>query len=253
MLVTCQNAPVVSPVSTLTPASVQNSRIQPAAYPEGSWQDFLRHLPTADKPILDYRGRPIENQAKHVEILTYDVGTADLQQCADALIRIRAEYLFAQGRHGDIGFHFTGGGYYSFADYSKGIRPVNKGGRLAFLYIAPPSEKTHQELRKYLNIVYMYANTISLCKELKPADRFETGTVIIHPGSPGHCSLIIDEAVVGGKDTVYKLAEGFMPAQSIYILSNPYEPQLNPWYHLHKGTITTVSFEFQNYYLRKFE
>jgi hypothetical protein len=188
-----------------------------------------------------------------VAILTYDVGRADLQQCADALIRIRAEYLYAHRRYSEIGFHFIGGGYYTWTDYSRGIRPVNRGGRLVFLSTAPASGVTHRDLRNYLDIVYTYANTVSLCKELKPADRFETGTVIIHPGSPGHCSLVIDEAVMDRRDTVYKLVEGFMPAQSIYILSNPYEPRLSPWYHLHKGPVTTASFEFRNYYLRKFE
>ena len=65
----------------------------------------------------------------------------------------------------------------------------------------------------------------------------EPGTVIIYPGNPGHCCMIIDAAVNAGTDTVFKIVEGYMPAQSIYILSNPYEPEWNPWYHLGKGDI----------------
>lgn len=222
-------------------------------YPKDSWQNFLQHLPIANRPIVDYRGIPISNQEKHTAIITYDVGTSDLQQCADALIRIRSEYLFSLKRYQEIGFHFTSGGYYSWLQYSSGIRPIVKGNRLKFISTMPSSAFTHQELRKYLDIVYSYANTISLCKELMPTNHFEVGTVIIVPGSPGHCSLIIDEEIINQKDTVYKLAEGYMPAQSIYVLSNPFEPHLSPWYHIHKGTINTASFTFNNYYLKQFE
>lgn len=251
-LVSCQNrsAEPVNPAGKFRSGQMQPVEL---SFPEGSWEHYLQHLPVADAPIVDYRGRPIANQAKHAQVITYDVGTSDLQQCADALMRLRAEYLFSQKKYGDIGFHFTGGGYYAWAAYCRGIRPVNSGGHVTFAPSAPPAPMTHAALRKYLDIVYNYANTVSLCKELKPAKRFQIGTVIIFPGNPGHCCMIIDAAVINKKDTMFKLAEGYMPAQSIYVLSNPYEPQLSPWYHLHGGTITTASCEFRSYFLRKFE
>jgi len=112
---------------------------------------------------------------------------------------------------------------------------------------------SHVSLRKYLNLVYDYANTVSLCRELKFTDRIESGTVIIFPGNPGHCCMVVDEAIDEKSDTVFKIVEGYMPAQSIYILSNPYEPDLSPWYHLKKGEITTASCIFRSYYLKKFE
>ncbi|MEJ0082599.1 MAG: DUF4846 domain-containing protein [Puia sp.] len=74
-----------------------------------------------------------------------------------------------------------------------------------------PTDLSHHSLRKWLDIVYTYANTVSLCKELKKADGLQTGTVIIFPGHPGHCCIIIDEAVTDRQDTVYKMAEGYMP------------------------------------------
>ena len=116
-----------------------------------------------------------------------------------------------------------------------------------------PADKTHASLRSYLDIVYDYANTISLCKELKSDSGFEVGSVIITPGSPGHCCIIIDQGALPDGSKVFKVAEGYMPAQSIYILSNPDEPEISPWYHLQKGIITTASYRFMNYYLKKFE
>ncbi len=225
----------------------------PLVYPQNSWQYFLQHLPAEIGPILDFRGNPIDNQEKHYAILTFDVGRSDLQQCADALMRLRAEYLFSQKAFDRIGFHFNAGINYSFSDYLKGLRPVFRGRNQILSLTNMPSELSHASLRKYLDIVYAYANTVSLCKELKTTDRLETGTVIIFPGNPGHCSIIVDAAVNAKADTVFKLVEGYMPAQSIYVLANPYEPALNPWYHLGKGEINTASCSFRSYYLRKFE
>lgn len=226
--------------------------ITAVAYPADTWKYFLQHLPEKKAPIVDYTGKPISNQAKHFSILDYDVGTADLQQCADALIRLRSEYLFSQHKCNEIGFHFCSGQYYSFNMYCKGLRPKANGNKVNFVS-AKPADSTHQALRDYLNFVYAYASTISLCKELKAADDFETGTVIIFPGSPGHTCIITDEAITSNGEKIYKLAEGYMPAQSIYILSNPYDESINPWYRLNKKEILTASCDFKSFQLKKFE
>ncbi len=221
-------------------------------YDVNSWQYFLQHLPVVDQPIVDYAGKAISYQQKQVGIIPYDVGKTDLQQCADALMRIRAEYLFQQKRFDEIGFHFVSGNYYTWNDYCKGLRPVTKGNGVKFL-TSVPSEKTHESLRRYLDIVYAYASTISLSRELKTANDFDIGTVVIYAGSPGHCFIIIDEAVDKRGEKVYKLAEGYTPAQSIYVLRNLAEQGMNPWYRLKEGVVETASYRFENYKLGKFE
>ncbi|HEU4901740.1 MAG TPA: DUF4846 domain-containing protein, partial [Flavisolibacter sp.] len=102
-------------------------------------------------------------------------------------------------------------------------------------------------------IVYTYAGTISLASELQPANRFAIGTVVITPGSPGHCFIIVDEATTLSGDTVYKLVEGYTPAQSIYVLQNLSEPALGYWHRLSAGVIKTASYTFTSYQLKKFD
>jgi hypothetical protein len=231
----------------------RSDQIKTIAFPTDSWQYFLQHLPAINAPVIDYTGKPITNQAKHVAVINYDVGTSDLQQCADALIRLRTEYLFAQKRFNEIGFHFCSGQYYSWNMYCAGLKPVLKGNSVKFVSLNKPQQRTHESLRKYLDIVYAYASTVSLSRELCPAHDFEVGTVIITPGSPGHTCIIIDETINNKEEKLYKLAEGYMPAQSIYILSNPYSEDISPWYKLSKGEILTASYDFTNYQLKKFE
>lgn len=251
VFVSCGNAsaPQLQFSNTASPQIISDTSKK---YDANSWQYFLQHLPVIDKPIVDYRGRAINYQQKHVGIIPFDVGTSDLQQCADALMRLRAEYLFQQKRFNEIGFHFVSGNYYTWSDYCKGLRPVAKGSGVKFI-VALPSEKTHESLRRYLDIVYSYASTISLSKELKTASDFEIGTIVIHAGSPGHCFIIIDEAINKSGEKVYKLAEGYTPAQSIYVLRNLNEDGINPWYPLKKGIIETASYRFDDYKLGKFD
>lgn len=221
-------------------------------FDEQSWEYFLQHLPVKKGIVVDYNGNAIANQLKQDGIVQYDVGKADLQQCADALMRMRGEYLFSQKRYEEIGFHFVDGHYYSYDSYCKGLRPVINGNHLTFIPFHSCT-KTHETLRKYLDIVYNYASTISLAKELKRVDDFAIGTVVIFPGSPGHCFIIMDEGIDAHGEKVFKLVEGYSPAQSIYVLRNIDEPSISPWYHLKNEIIRTGSFEFRSYQLGSFE
>ena len=219
---------------------------------ETSWTYFLQHLPEKKGAVVDYKGRPVPDQQKSASIVDYDIGNRDLQQCADALMRLRAEYLFLQKRYADIHFRFTNGDAYAFTEYCHGKRPVATGNTVRFTTVSPVAIN-HENLRKYLDLVYAYAGTISLARELQAADRFTIGTVVITPGSPGHCFIIVDEAILANGDSVYKLVEGYTPAQSIYVLRNGAEPQLGHWHRLQKGVITTATYTFASYQLKRFE
>jgi hypothetical protein len=219
--------------------------------PTSAWQGWLQDLKETKGDILDFRGNRISNQSKHFALLSsFDVGSRDLQQCADALIRLRAEYLFAESKFDEISFRFTSGERFSYTDYLAGKRPAATSSRNA-VYTVASSPNNHQSLRKYLDIVYTYTNTIALERDLKPASGFAIGTIVVHGGSPGHCFIIIDETTNEKGQKVYKLAESYMPAQTIYILKNAVDD--SPWHLLSKDRITTASYDFRTFSLRKFE
>ena len=87
-----------------TPPNYQRVNQEPKGY--GQWLRGLPLLPGRPAVKL-YNGAVKWNQRAHFAVMDIDVGKKDLQQCADAVMRLRAEYLYSKG--GQIAFNFTNG------------------------------------------------------------------------------------------------------------------------------------------------
>ena len=185
-------------------------------------------------PILKYDGTEIATQNLHEAIFDIDTGTKDLQQCADAVIRLRAEYLFKTKKFGEIKFHFTSGDLMKWNDYKNGTRAFVNGNSVSFRK-TENLDDSYQNFRNYLDLIYTYAGTISLNKETFPVTdnkNLKSGDVLITAGSPGHVVFIAGVSKNAEGKKLYLLAEGFTPAQSIHVLKNPFDPKISPWYEL---------------------
>lgn len=75
-----------------------------------------------DERIYLFNGKLRDDQSTHFAVLDIPVGDKDLQQCADAIMRLRAEYFFNQGSVDSIHFKATDGTDLSFAKWMKGER-----------------------------------------------------------------------------------------------------------------------------------
>ncbi|PKF74478.1 DUF4846 domain-containing protein [Chryseobacterium sp. PMSZPI] len=185
-------------------------------------------------PILKYDGTPISTQHLHEAVFDIDTGNKDLQQCADAIIRLRAEYLYKVKRFDEIKFHFTSGDLISWNDYKNGTRALVSGSSVNFRKTAT-FDNSYQNFRNYLDLIFNYAGTISLNKETKPITKspdLKTGDILITPGSPGHVVFIAGVCKNRDGKRLFLLGEGFTPAQSVHLLSNPYNKSISPWYDL---------------------
>jgi hypothetical protein len=201
--------------------------------PSGSFADWLRHLPLLphEAPVMLHDGRAKPRQDVHAAVVDIDIGRRDLQQCADAIMRLRAEWLFANGAADRISFNATGGEPIPFARWARGERPRFSGRRINWSQRAAP-DQSHTALRAYLDVVFIYAGTWSLERELVPASAaaVEIGDVYIKGGFPGHAVLVVDAAVdtATGRRRLL-VAQSYMPAQSIHVLRNPHDGG-GPWY-----------------------
>src|SRR6185312_5801314 len=180
------------------------------AVADGSFGDFLRRLPLKPRgtAVRLYDGTPEARQDVHAAVVDLDVPPRDLQQCADAVMRLWAEYRYTLGAR--IAFHPDPG----------------KSRALAF------DARTHDRraFEHWLIKVFADAGSASLEAELRAASgEVQPGDVLIQGGYPGHAVLVLD--VAAGKDgrRWLLLGQSYMPAQDFHVLVNPATPS-SPWY-----------------------
>jgi hypothetical protein len=208
--------------------------------PPGSFATWLRGLPLkpAGSPVLLFNGAPKPRQDVHAAVVDIDVGTRDLQQCADAAMRLRAEWLFAGGRAEEIAFNDTGSARpIAFARWMAGDRPRPSGRSLAWSRSAAP-DAGYASFRRYMDTVFIWAGTYSLEREMRPVPLPEiaVGDLFIKGGFPGHAVMIADIAENRATGEIrFLLLQSFMPAQEIHVLRNPRAADGSPWYPLDFG------------------
>jgi len=221
--------------------------------PTGSFASWLRGLPMLPKDarvhLFDKREKP--RQDVHAGVVAIDTGDRDLQQCADAVMRLRAEWQFASGRKDDIAFNVTDGARIPFKRWAAGERP-DATGRIWKAKAA--RDASYASLRKYLDFIFSYAGSASLEKELVavPGDAVEAGDVFIKGGFPGHAVLVadtIESAVTKGRR--FLLVQSFMPAQEIHVLRNPINGDGSPWYAMPSRDLVTPEWTFPPLSLRR--
>ncbi len=215
---------------------------------EGSFGHFLRHLPLKahGAPVLLHTGAPKHRQDMHAAVIDLSVGAKDLQQCADAVMRLRAEHLFKCGRQDEIAFNFTNGFRAEWKRWRKGERIRVEGNSCRWVGGAK-ADSSHAELMRCLEQVFTYAGTRSLEKELLPANgELGIGDVFIQGGSPGHAVIVVDAARHPDGRTAFLLAQSYMPAQDIHVLVNPSDRSLGAWYLLGiHGELITPEWAFR--------
>lgn len=247
------------PTATIAPEIPSPEGYERVKLTTESFANWLRHLPLKQKgtPVYLYNGRRKGNQGAHFVLVDIDTGSRDLQQCADAIIRLRAEYLYSRGLYSSIRFNFTSGDEAAFTKWIAGYRPKVNGNKVKWIKNAG-QDSSYMNFRRYLTMVYIYAGTYSLSKELKPRSDIHDmsiGDVFIEPGFPGHAVIVVDmaENKQSGKK-VFLLAQSFMPAQDIHVLKNPNDAGLSPWYDLgFWRNLQTPEWRFNDTDLRYFD
>jgi len=199
-----------------------------------SFADWLRNVPLKPgKPdVMLYNGDAKGNQSAHYAVMDIDVGKKDLQQCADAVMRLRAEYLYSVVKYNDISFNFTNGFKCNYAKWREGYRVNISGNNVSWSKTANV-DTSYATFRKYMDMVFNYCGTQSLSNELKPVadlNNIKAGDVFIKGGFPGHAVIVMDVAVNSKGEKAFMLAQSYMPAQNIQILHNPAHPEYSPWY-----------------------
>ncbi len=195
------------------------------AVEKGSFAEFLRTLPLLPDgaPVVDYRGNKLHNDGHHPNIAAVadlDVGTKDLQHCADAIIRLHAEYKYGVGER-DLKYKAVSGVSMGYKGYVAGDRAVPVGSNIEMKRVAGAKKDDHALLRAWLDDVFAYAGTQSVERDGAKVDKADmrAGDFFVLSGSPfGHAVLILDVAKDEKGRVALLLGQSYMPAQSFQIL-----------------------------------
>jgi hypothetical protein len=172
-----------------------------------------------DKTVYLFNGEKKANQNAQYAVLDVSVGDRDLQQCADAVMRLRAEYLYDTKQN--MSFRTVQGKYVPFNGNNRG------------------------QLMKYMDFIFTTCNSYSLERQMMPTPihKIKIGDVLIKGGFPGHVVIVVDMAVNAKGEKLMMLAQSFMPAQDIHILKGPID---EVWYPVREGEIKTPEWIFDS-------
>lgn len=212
----------------LTPSGY--TRIKAAT---GSFTSFVRNYPLKEDgaSVLLYDGTEKANQSCAAAVFAMKLGNRDLQQCADSIIRMYAEYEYENKKYEKIQFHFVDGFLCTYKKWMEGYRVTINGDKAGWKKSAG-KDTSYENFEKYLNVVFAYASTMSLDKECSEVsfEEAKVGDVFIKAGSPGHVVMVVDVCENEQGKKAVLLAQGYMPAQEFHVINNPLHRD-DPWYY----------------------
>jgi hypothetical protein len=206
-------SPETEPLATRIPAPKGYRRVQG----QDEFGEWLRHIPLkpAGTKVHTYNG---EVTARSERFFMDVAGVVDMdvpyasQQCADAIMRLKAEFHFARGEYDKIQFPI-GRQSLKYKNYAG----RNFGSRGRFM--------------SYLKSVFARLGTASMKRDLTPIAKTDLriGDMNVQnkSGGIGHIFLIMDIAKDDQGRLLYLLGQSSMPAMDFHIIQIPrYD---SPW------------------------
>lgn len=203
---------------------------------EKSFAAWLRNLEIKKSKNLHYYNGKLSNHQNWVYgIINIDVPSNGLQQCADAIMRLKAEYLYT----------------------TKQFQAIKFGNQKHFYsFLNDQNSCTSRDcFNRYLNQVFAFCGTYTLEEMSKQKDEFEAiepTDLLVKGGSPGHAMLVADVAT--NKNTgekLYLLLQSYSPSEDVHIVVNQANSALGPWYKVEKNEqISTPGYTFAKQHLR---
>jgi hypothetical protein len=209
--------------------------------PASSFGEWLRFLPLypVDRAVLDYEGNVIKMASQVIRVIQLDNPSHGMQQCADTVIRLWAEYLKSRDQLDQLELHTQNGQSSSWRRWAAGYRPVLKGNSFHWIKKESPTSNQTRELhfKEYITWLMQWTGTLALARDLSRVTQSELdiGHMFVHPNRSGnnigHISIIVDKAVQEGNSVpIYLIAWGFIPAQDFHIIQPPRNLPHYPWF-----------------------
>ena len=160
-----------------------------------------------------------------VSVIDLDVGSQDLQQCMDTIIRLRGEWHWWKGTADAVKFRYAGGLYFGFADWRAGLRPEKVGGRTR-LEPKAAAASGRKSFEKYLRFMFAMTGTAhNNTEQPVSAATLAPGDFFIEPSPSaavlGHALIVLDVARDAKGVLRAVIAQGYTPARDLHVLKAP--------------------------------
>lgn len=221
---------------------------------EGSLTEFLRNYALKDdgSKVLLYDGTEKEKQTSHMAVFALPLEAKNLQQYADSVMRVYAEYYLKQKQYEKIIFGYSDG---FKAEYSKWI----EGNRIAVTDSGSKwvkraeYDESYESFQEYMRMVFAYAGIWTMKDESTSVEvaQAQVGDVFFDTSDGGKVVMIVDICENEDGKKAYLLASGGKPAQEFVLLANPLHAD-DPWYYEEEigGAVETPEFTFKEGSLR---
>jgi Domain of unknown function (4846) len=215
-----------APVAALEARFPPPPGYQRVALVPGSFGAWLRGLPLAapGTPVLNNTGgAAYSGDDEYVAaVLAIDVGAGDLQQSADAIVRLHAEWLWASDQSDALSYRSASKLDMPFSRWAKGQRLIASGPNVFWVVKTKPRAPTYDDFRQYIDAVMLWSNNVSLATRAHHLDdpaQLTAGDFFLQSRGKGHAILVLDIAQKPTGERVALLGQALQnPAQSIHVM-----------------------------------
>lgn len=204
----------------------------------GSFGEWLRSFPMAPATAAVTRfdgstAHPADDEYI-AGVMAIDIGSVDLQQSADVVIRLHAEWLWSHDQRDAISY--PGGAKLNMplSRWEKGQRVISEGANVFWAVQSKPAAADYSEFRRYLDIVFTWANSASLARRTEPveASALMPGDFFLHTKPPGHVAIVLDIAEKPSGERLALLGQALNPTESVHVIR---PGRATAWFSLRPG------------------
>jgi hypothetical protein len=188
-----------------------------------SWTEWLRLLPLAapGTPVRDHRGKiVVPGDDEHLAaVVAIDVGAQGLQQSADVILRLYAEWRWFVDDLRMLYFSDTKAEL-PLQRWSAGERLVAKQGRPTWVRQAAKPKLDYSDFRAYLDSVFAWSDGQALLAESTPLapEGLAPGAFFLHEGHPSQVLIVLDVATAPDGKRAMLLAQALNPAENLHVI-----------------------------------
>jgi len=204
-----------------TPPGYQRVAVEP-----GSFGEWLRGLPLAapGTPIVNNSGDTVHpgDDPYVAAVIAIDVGAGDLQQSADAITRLHAEWLWASDKPDAISYRSASKLDMPFSRWAKGQRLLPSGPNVFWVVKGKPHDASYNDFRQYIDAVMLWSNNVSLAMRadhVSDPTQLKAGDFFLQTRGKGYAVLVLDVAQKPTGERVALLGQALQsPAQSMHVM-----------------------------------